>query len=88
MLSSPSSHFGGWSDLMMEADGKSLLAISDVGGWITADIIYEGRRPIGLANARLGPLLGGTAARSADKREQDAECAHAARGQPDSAARC
>ena len=26
----------------MEADGKSLLAISDVGSWMTADIIYEG----------------------------------------------
>ena len=73
VLTSPSSHFGGWSDLIMEADGNSLFAISDVGGWFSADIKYEGTRPIGLANARLGPILAVTGRPLADKREQDAE---------------
>ena len=45
MLTSPSADFGGWSGLVMEADGKSLLAISDVGSWLTADVVYEGSRP-------------------------------------------
>ena len=73
VLTSPSSHFGGWSDLIMEADGNSLFAISDVGGWFSADIKYEGTRPVGLANARLGPILAVTGRPLADKREQDAE---------------
>ena len=45
VLGSPSANFGGWSGLVMEADGKSLLAISDVGSWMTADVTYEGSRP-------------------------------------------
>ena len=73
VLTSPSSHFGGWSDLIVEADGNSLLAVSDAGGWFSADIKYEGTRPVGLANARLGPILAVTGRPLADKREQDAE---------------
>jgi hypothetical protein len=73
VLGSPSPNFGGWSGLVMEADGKSLLAISDVGSWMTADIVYTGTRPSGLARARLGPLLGGRGQPLEAKREQDAE---------------
>ena len=75
VLTSPSVNFGGWSALVMEPTGKSLLAISDVGSWLTADIAYDGRRPTGLKGARLGPLLdkGGKALGS--KVEQDAEAA-------------
>jgi hypothetical protein len=73
VLSSPSPDFGGWSGLAMEADGKSLLAISDVGSWMTADVVYNGKRPAGLARARLGPLLGSRGQPLKDKREQDAE---------------
>jgi hypothetical protein len=55
--------------------GNSLLAISDVGSWLTADLAYDGRRPSGLTRARLGPLLdkGGQPLRN--KVEQDAEAA-------------
>ena len=73
VLGSPSANFGGWSGLVMEADGKSLLAISDVGSWMTADVTYEGSRPTGLARARLGPLLGSRGQPLEIKREQDAE---------------
>src|SRR5215510_12359977 len=55
VLGSSSPNFGGWSVLVMEADGKRLLAISDVGSWMTADVVYTGTRPSGLARARLGP---------------------------------
>jgi hypothetical protein len=73
VLGSSSPNFGGWSGLVMEADGKSLLAISDVGSWMTADIVYTGTRPSGLARARLGPLLGSRGQPLEAKREQDAE---------------
>jgi hypothetical protein len=73
VLGSSSPNFGGWSGLVMEADGKSLLAISDVGSWMTADIVYTGTRPSGLARARLGPLLGSRGQPLEAKRDQDAE---------------
>jgi hypothetical protein len=73
VLTSPSVNFGGWSGLVMAADGKSLLAISDVGSWMTADVVHDGSRPTGLARARLGPLLGSRGQPLINKREQDAE---------------
>ena len=60
VLTSPSSHFGGWSDLIIEADGGSLLAVSDAGAWLTADIKYDGTRPAGLTNAARDPANSGT----------------------------
>ena len=51
VLSSPSRHFGGWSGLAMDADGKSLVAVSDVGVWLTADLAYDGNRPAKLERA-------------------------------------
>jgi hypothetical protein len=73
VLTSPSTHFGGWSDLIVETDGNSLFAISDVGGWLTADIRYDGTRLTGLTNARLGPILSVDGRPLEVKREQDAE---------------
>jgi len=75
VLSSPSSNFGGWSALMMAPDGKSLLAISDVGSWMTADIAYDGTRPAQLHRARIGPLLDARGQPLDSKREADAEAA-------------
>jgi hypothetical protein len=73
VLTSPSVHFGGWSGLVLSDDGKSLLTISDVGSWLTANIAYDGSRPAGLKNARIGPLLGSKGQPLKNKREQDAE---------------
>jgi hypothetical protein len=73
VLSSSSEYFGGWSGLVMEADGRSLLAVSDRGYWLRATVDYAGTRPTAMTRARIGSLhaLGGRALR--DKREQDAE---------------
>src|SRR5262245_28176179 len=73
VLTSPSEHFGGWSGLVMSEDGKRLLAVSDVGSWLSANVEYDGSTPTALARARIGPLraLGGRPLQ--DKREQDAE---------------
>jgi hypothetical protein len=73
VLSSAAEYFGGWSGLVLEADGKSLLAISDRGYWLRATVDYTGGRPSALSRARIGSLhaLRGRALK--DKREQDAE---------------
>ena len=73
VLTSPSRDFGGWSGLVMDAGGRSLLAVSDAGSSLTADIVYEGERPARFTNARLGPLLAADGRSLRGKREQDAE---------------
>ena len=73
VLSSPSRHFGGWSGLITESDGSGLLAISDVGGWLSADLAYDGTRPAGLRRAKIGPLRDQQGKPLESKAEQDAE---------------
>ena len=73
VLTSPSEHFGGWSGLVVERDGRSLLAVSDAGAWLIADLTYDGASLTGIARSRIGPLLGPGGARLKNKREQDAE---------------
>jgi hypothetical protein len=75
VLSSSASDFGGWSALIMEPAGKSLLAISDEGHWLSADLVYDGSRPRGLTRARLGPLLDKDGQMLDRKVDQDAESA-------------
>jgi hypothetical protein len=73
VLTSPSEHFGGWSGLVMSDNGGRLLAVSDVGSWLTASVEYANGAPSALTRAGIGPLraLGGRPLR--DKAEQDAE---------------
>jgi hypothetical protein len=73
VLTSPSSDFGGWSGLVMARDGRSLLAISDVGSWMTAELIHEGGRPKGLGKVRLGPIPDSRGQPLESKRDADAE---------------
>ena len=80
VLTSRSENFGGWSALLMDPAGKGLLAISDMGSWLSANLIYDGSRPSGLTGARLGPLLDKDGRALASKVEQDAESAVLADG--------
>jgi hypothetical protein len=73
VLTSASRHFGGWSGLLLEPDGRKLLSISDVGLWMSADLEYDGTRPQRITGARLGPLLATGGRPLKEKREQDAE---------------
>jgi hypothetical protein len=58
-LSSPDARFGGLSDLSLDAEGRRLLAISDRGGWFSAELRYDARGWLeGLADASLGTLIG------------------------------
>ncbi|MGI9381915.1 MAG: esterase-like activity of phytase family protein [Methyloligellaceae bacterium] len=65
--------FGGYSGLALDETGTRLLAVSDGGHWLTAEITTSGRRVTGLANARVGPLLARDGRRLTQKQNADAE---------------
>lgn len=73
VLTSGHKDFGGLSDLVVAPDGRRLLAVSDEGSWISAEIAYDGIRPAGLKNARIGPLLAMSGSTLERKRDHDAE---------------
>ena len=56
VLRSATPSFGGWSGIALGADGRQLVAVSDAGTWMTADLTYEGGKPAALKSVRLGPL--------------------------------
>ncbi|HEV7545089.1 MAG TPA: esterase-like activity of phytase family protein [Reyranella sp.] len=69
-----SRNFGGWSDLHVAADGRSLTSISDAGGWLTAAIDYDAKGNLaGLSNGRIGKLLDLDGQPLVDKAVADAE---------------
>ncbi len=58
VLASDDPAFGGFSAIGMNSDGTRLIAVSDRGHWLTADLIYgEDGAPFALENARMAPLL-------------------------------
>jgi hypothetical protein len=65
--------FGGYSGLIVSPSGKSLLAISDAGTWLRANIDYDGRNPKGLSDASIGPILGRDGKPLAGDTQQDSE---------------
>jgi len=73
VLTSPSKYFGGWSGLVMDADGKGFLAVSDAGSWLKGELDYEAERPVGVRAARIGPLKSKDGKPIARKRDRDAE---------------
>jgi hypothetical protein len=74
MMSAGPRGFGGWSDLHVSADGRSLTSISDEGAWLTATIEYDGEAYLaGLGNARIGQLRGLDGKPIENKIEADAE---------------
>jgi hypothetical protein len=49
--------FGGISALHMAADGAHFLAVTDMGSWLRARILYRAGRPAGIADAEMAPML-------------------------------
>ena len=41
VLTSPSKHFGGWSGLALDPDGKGFFAVSDAGTWMSGALTYD-----------------------------------------------
>jgi len=73
-MTSSSPNFGGWSDLYVSPDGRSLATISDLGSWLTATILYDSTGQLaGLEDARIGSLLGLDGKPLTSKMEADAE---------------
>lgn len=73
VLSAESKNFGGWSGLVLDDSGRRLVAVSDAGTWMTAEIAYEGTRPAAIKDARLGPLKSLGAKTLRKNRDRDAE---------------
>lgn len=57
-LSSPDPRFGGWSGLIVSADGKRMLSQSDEAHWLRADLVYDRHGDlVGIRNAQLADML-------------------------------
>ncbi len=65
--------FGGWSDIVVERDGRRFLAVSDDGHWLRGNLEYKGLKPVGVSKVSRGEFqaLSGRVLRR--KRERDAE---------------
>jgi hypothetical protein len=72
-LYAKSPFFGGYSALIVGPSGKSLLAISDAGTWLRANIDYDGRKLKGLSGASIGPIFGRDGKPLAGDTQQDSE---------------
>lgn len=72
-LSSDDKAFGGYSGLEISADGKSLMAVSDAGTWLRAELVTARGVPAGIIRARVGPLLALGGHRLSRARDRDAE---------------
>lgn len=73
VLHSPSPYFGGYSGLVLNADGTQLLAISDSGSWLSAKLNYDGKRVTGLSEGRIGAIPQKDGKPLANRRLRDAE---------------
>jgi len=73
VLTCSSSFFGGLSGLVIEADGRRFLAVSDEGAWLAGEINYRDGAPAGIANARVGPIRAIKGRTLNKKRDLDAE---------------
>lgn len=72
-LTSNHPDFGGLSGLIVGTDGDALIAVSDQGNWFTADLVAEGERPTGLADALIAPMMNANGIPLSGKRNTDAE---------------
>ena len=58
ILESSHPDFGGVSGLRVAADGAHFLAVTDKGHWLRARIVYRGKVPIAITDAKMAPILG------------------------------
>lgn len=73
VLYSPDSRFGGWSGLLVSADGKRMLSQSDEGHWLRADLVYDDQGDLaGVGGAELADMRD-RAGETMPKRRGDAE---------------
>jgi hypothetical protein len=73
VLSGDDKSFGGYSGLEISPDGKSVMAVSDAGTWLRAELVSARGVPAGLIRARIGPLLALRGRRLTRGKDRDAE---------------
>ncbi len=74
VLTSPSKHFGGWSGLAIDPDGKGFFAISDIGAWMSGALTYDGKGlPQGMTAVRMGAIQSKDGDTLSRARDRDAE---------------
>lgn len=72
-ITSSDARFGGWSGLMVAADGKRMLSQSDEAHWFRADLVYDGEgNLVGVTHAELADMLDMNG-KTMPKKEGDAE---------------
>ncbi|MEQ8402476.1 MAG: esterase-like activity of phytase family protein [Roseitalea porphyridii] len=73
-VTSDDARFGGLSDLVLDANGENLTAVTDAGRWLTARLTYDRAGNLnGATNTRMGPLRDPRGLLLSGKRYQDAE---------------
>lgn len=72
-LTSTNKKFGGLSGLVLDNDCTSLLAVSDAGSWVKADVTYADNKITGLTSASIAPILDGSGKPPKSKARGDAE---------------
>jgi hypothetical protein len=65
--------FGGLSGLRVRADGESIVAVTDVGDWLTGRLVRSGGRLSGMAAARMAAIRAPGGGLAKDERLWDAE---------------
>lgn len=73
VLSSAAQHFGGFSGLTLDDDCGSLLAVSDAGYWLRAELSYDEGRLSGVVKPELAPILDAKGNPPRSKVRNDAE---------------
>lgn len=73
-LSAQDSAFGGLSDLLIDAEGRNITAVSDSGRWLRAALLYDAEGDLSdVVMAQFGALKEADGSPLAGKRRQDAE---------------
>lgn len=74
VLTSPSEFFGGWSGLVIGADGRDFLAVSDAGTWMSGTLTYNDKGlPAGMTGVKLGAIQSKSGDPLSRKSDRDAE---------------
>jgi hypothetical protein len=72
-LRSPNAAFGGLSGLWRSPDGEQLIAVSDRGRWLTAQLRHAGGHLVGMDDGVMGPFLSATGRPLSKTRSYDTE---------------
>ena len=73
-MTANSPNFGGWSDLHVTPDGRTLISLSDEGSWFAATVDYDNVGNLaGLTGLKIGSIRGLDGKPLADKQWADSE---------------